>query len=110
VIELLYALPGRVDDLVSHARKPANNPYRATKSGNGYACGHNPWLYARVVDKLRVKTNAKTGVQTVTWMERPVYELADKAAPGGPLVKESVPARPGTIERKATSPLWRVGA
>jgi len=36
--------------------------------------------------------------------------IADEAAPGGPLVKESVPARPGTIERKATSPLWRVGA
>jgi hypothetical protein len=109
IVELLYALQGHVDDLVSYARKPPNNPYQATRSGNGFTCGHNPYLDARLVDKLKVETNAETGVQTITWMERPVHELADKAAPGGPLVKESVPARPGEIERKATSPLWRVG-
>ncbi len=110
IVELLYALLQRVDDLVSYARKPANNPYRATRSGNGFICGHNPWLYARLVDQLKVKTNAETGVQTITWMERPVHDLVDKAAPGGPRVKESVPAHSDKIERKATFPIWRVGA
>src|SRR6266568_5475939 len=102
MIELLYALRGYVDDLVSYARKPASNPYPATRGGNGFTCCHNPYLYARLVDQLKVDTNAQTGVQTITWMERPVHELVDRAAPGGPRVKESVSARPGKMERKAT--------
>ena len=108
IVELLYALhAASVEELAACARKPTNNPYRVTQAGSGFTCGHNPHLYARKVDKLTVATDA-TGVQTISWIERPVYQLV-KQKDGSPRTKKATPARADWIQRKATTRLWRVG-
>ena len=41
-----------------------------TIKGEGHIhCGHNPWLFARLVDELRVETN-DDGVEVLKWKER----------------------------------------
>jgi len=111
IVELLYALQGAsVEELAAYALKPTSNPYRVVNYGSGFICGHNPWLYARRVDKLKLQTAAGTGVQTISWIERPVYRLAKSRKSGAPLVKKVAPARANQIQRTAAKRLWRVGA
>jgi hypothetical protein len=41
-------------------------------------CGHNPWLFARLVDNLIINTNAD-GNETASWTDRySVDEIAEK--------------------------------
>lgn len=110
IVELLYALQGAsVEELAAYARKPTSNPYRAAQDGNGFVCGHNPWLYARLVEKLKVETDTGTGVQTISWIERPRYRLA-KSKIGAPRVEKAAPARADRIQRIGATRLWSVGA
>ena len=47
-------------------------PAEVTKTVNGEAhihCGHNPWLFARLVNDLRVETDIDD-VETLKWKER----------------------------------------
>lgn len=109
IVELLYALQGAsVEELAAYARKPTSNPYRVTTEENGFACGHNPHLYARMVDKLRVETDAGTGVQTISWVERPHHRVVS-SKDRGPRIEVTAPARADQIQRKALTCLWRVG-
>ncbi len=111
IVELLYALRGAsVEELAAYARKPKSNPYRAPQDGTGFVCGHNPWLYARLVDTLKVETDAGTGLQTVSWIERPRYQLAKTRGDGAPRVEKAARARADQIQRKAATRLWRVAA
>jgi hypothetical protein len=49
-----------------------NNPYPARNGVPwGIYCGHNPHLYARIVDGLRVY-ETENGESAITWKERPI--------------------------------------
>jgi len=110
IVELLYALQGAsVEELAEQARKPTSNPYRVMEDVNGFSCGHNPHLYARLVDKLKVERDAETGAQTISWTERPKYRPI-RSGPGAPYADVAIPARPGQqIRRPRPTRLWRVG-
>jgi len=110
IVELLYALQSAsVEELVEHARKPMSNPYRVTDDENGFYCGYNPHLYARMVSKLKVEQNATTGVETISWTERRKYRLV-RSKHGAPRVEVAVADRPDQlIRRPKATRLWRAG-
>ena len=110
IVELLYALQGAsVEELAEQARTPTSNPYRVTEDVNGFSCGHNPHLYARLVDKLKMERDAETGAQTISWTERCKYRPI-WSGPGGPYAEVAIPASPGQqIRRPKPTRLWRVG-
>ena len=110
IVELLYALQGAsVEELAEQARTPTSNPYRVTEDVNGFSCGHNPHLYARLVDKLTVKRDAETGAQTISWTERHKYRPI-RPKDGAPYAEVAIPARPGQqIRRLKPTRLWHVG-
>ncbi len=110
IVELLYALQGAsVEELAAYARKPTSNPYPVTQDGNGFVCGHNPYLYARPVYKVEVATDAGTGVQTISWLERAQYQLVKDRELGAPLTEVAVPAHADQIRRPRATRLWRAG-
>lgn len=77
-VEWLYAnATFDLSEKIAYAKSSANfNPYPArfgelsgaTWAGEIY-CGHNPFLFARIVDDLRVKKSA--GGEEAEWKERP---------------------------------------
>jgi hypothetical protein len=56
-VEFLYAQATcSLAERLAYVRKPTANPYRAQFNGNYHGqiiCGHNPWLYARIVENVR---------------------------------------------------------
>ena len=81
IIELLY-INNRLtlSERLKYAKNRKNNPYPAEfESIKGVpwqgriTCGHNPWLYARIVDNLRIEIDTE-GNETLKWDERPVPE------------------------------------
>ena len=82
MVEMLYATseysPG---EQIRWALKPKENPYSATfafidgvRWRGQIHCGHNPFLYARLVDELRAEPQDDGTEQTV-WVERPRPDL-----------------------------------
>lgn len=77
-VELLYLTENSsLSDRVKWARNKKLNPYPArfgTLDGGPWEgqirCGHNPLLFARLVDDLTVKIDAE-GKEIATWKERP---------------------------------------
>src|SRR6266566_6533081 len=74
VVEALYIAHTYSEAETVAFSRPKKNPYPAQPSDLGgipwwgqITCGHNPYLFARLVDKL--KTDASGAV---TWQERPV--------------------------------------
>ena len=66
-----------VAEKLSYAKNKKDNPYPARYGNIGGVewrgrlfCGHNPFLYARLVDNLRLE-NVK-GKEKLLWEERPV--------------------------------------
>ena len=88
LVEHLYAsYKYDVNDKLGIARKKNTNPYRAQFARFGgidwmgrVTCGHNPFLYARLVDGLRV--DAHDGLR---WKERPVPERLKALDTEGPI-------------------------
>jgi hypothetical protein len=77
-IERLYAdLHYSLEERARIAKTPTSNPYRAEfirlQSGPRFEgrieCGHNPWLYGRLVDDLKVERD-EAGTEHATWAER----------------------------------------
>ena len=75
-VEKTASLPEKL----SYARynRPQAPPYAAefdrlegVRFRGRIQCGHNPWLYARLVDNLRVETDA-TGNEVLSWDEQPL--------------------------------------
>jgi hypothetical protein len=63
--------------MIEIARNRASNPYPpvfdaldGSRGVGRITCGHNPYLYARLVDHLRVETGPD-GLERPSWSERP---------------------------------------
>ena len=82
IVEVLYANSEYTDsEKIRWAIKAKENPYPAEFAGIGGArwqgqihCGHNPYLFARLVDELRVE-NRDDGSEETIWEERPPPKL-----------------------------------
>jgi hypothetical protein len=82
LVELLYIQSGAsLAEKLSWAVDRADNPYPAKfGSLNGVPwqgeieCGHNPWLFARLVDDLWVEAG-EDGKEGARWKERPKPDL-----------------------------------
>jgi len=78
IVELIYVNEQfTLSERIAYAKSKGNNPYPAQfDSIHGVPwtariiCGHNPFLYARLVDDLRVEID-KSGKETLNWKERP---------------------------------------
>jgi hypothetical protein len=77
IVELIYVNTHfSLSERLAYARNKKSSPYLAkydTIHGvpwqGGIVCGHNPWLHARLVDKLTLKID-KNGQEILTWKER----------------------------------------
>lgn len=101
LVEQLYAeRTSTLAERAAYAKRPSNNPYPARKDFNGHIlCGAHPWLYARVVEALKIQTEAGTGVETATWVEPPIY----KSGEYGPVqIRDRLRGR---FERRVTGPV-----
>lgn len=77
IVEFLYSnTTANISELAHYAKKPSNNPYRATNRNGRIYCGHNPFLYARIVTDLKIKINSE-GKESITWMEPPSYDITN---------------------------------
>ena len=76
VAEFLYLrATGGAADLAYYANRRKQLPFPAKTDQNCITCcGHNPWLYARVVSKLRVEATAD-GAEVIRWREPDTYGL-----------------------------------
>ena len=78
-VELLHAtLLYKPSEMIAYTRNKKDNPYPATFGFiNGVPwtgqiiCGHNPYLFARKVDNLRIETD-DSGCEKPVWDERPI--------------------------------------
>src|SRR3990172_10875275 len=83
IVEFLYVKRySTASELAAYAGRKARNPYRAERDfSSGITCGHNPSLHARIVDDLQVSENAETGIETITWIELPIYKPREHGYP-----------------------------
>lgn len=76
VVQMLYAqFTSTLGELARYAADPGSVPYKSTMNPTkaGYyrvACGHNPWLEARLVKELSVRMDEDTLLETVSWKEQ----------------------------------------
>lgn len=80
LVEFLYAKrSATASELAAYAGKAARNPYRINgEFSGGMTCGHHPWLHARMVHDLQVSTDQKSGIETITWTEPPLFKPGKK--------------------------------
>ena len=85
IVELLYANNQyTLSERIAYAKNKKTNPYparfdvinRKPWAGRIY-CGHNPHLYARLVDDLVIKID-ENGDEIPTWKERAIPKLRRK--------------------------------
>jgi hypothetical protein len=80
IVEALYnAAQYTLSEQAGFANRRKFDPYpaeyerfRGARFPGRITCGHNPYLYARLVDKLRII--GKPGEEEVTWNDRPLPE------------------------------------
>lgn len=73
-VHVLYSMEGYSPaEKLGLLKRRSQIPYPADfqETQGRITCGHNPWLYARLVDDLRVSTEA-TAIDGLTWTERPL--------------------------------------
>ena len=101
LVEFHYALvTSNVRELSAYARNRKNNPYPAKIDFNGRVeCGAHPYLFARHVSQLTVRSDGDFGLETISWKEPDVYEPREAGS-----VKVSV-GKIKTIQRRITGPL-----
>jgi len=100
-VERLYALAtSTVAELLTYARKPSSNPYRATEKGGRIVCGHHPWLEARLATDVVVE-QTDDGFEQVSWSEPDRYEVD---VTSGALVKQATGIR-RTVTRRLRGPV-----
>ena len=82
LVQFLYTTESyTVSEQMAFAKDPTQNPYPAQFAqieGHPWAaqihCGHNPFLFARLVDELTVERGAD-GKENGVWKERPRPKL-----------------------------------
>ncbi len=100
-VEFLYIKrTACASDMAAYARRPTSHPYRVEGDFNGrMSCGHNPWLFARLVSDLKVSADPKTGLETITWMEPLVSKPSKQGLPK--VVRKAFAAK---YQRQLTGP------
>lgn len=76
IVELLYHQNALLREKVAWRLLRRKQPYAAefqilegTQWRYDITCGHNPWLHARLVDNLRIETDAEDN-ETAVWTDR----------------------------------------
>lgn len=99
IVEFLYSnTTANISELAHYAKKPSNNPYRAEICNGRIHCGHNPFLFARIVSDLRIEISSD-GKESITWKEPPIYDLINNKVQ---MVREPIP---GGFTRRITGPV-----
>jgi hypothetical protein len=82
LVEFLYATENYTTGELMALAKGGKNPYPAifgTLNGAPWEgqihCGHNPFLFARLVDDLKVERD-EHGMETPLWKERPKLDMS----------------------------------
>ena len=103
LLEWLYVdATSNASSLAEYAKNPRNLPYRAQIDVNGIVrCGGHPCLIADRVTELAVASDPATGLETITWVSSPRFELA---ADGPRKVRDGLPE---SVTRLITGPLSR---
>ena len=84
-VEQLYAIYYYSDqEILALARNKENNPYPAEFNAikgvtwaEQITCGHNPFIFARLVDDLKFETDQE-GNEVLKWDERPPPKLPNE--------------------------------
>ena len=69
IVELLYVnATYSLSERLEYANRKQFNPYPAQFgwTAGEVTCGHNPWLYARIVDQLQIERD-EAGEEKLTW-------------------------------------------
>ena len=99
IVEFLYSnTTANVSELSHYAKKPSNNPYRAEIRSGRIHCGHNPFLYARIVSDLKIEITSDDK-ESISWMEPPLYSIVKGKTKK---VREPIP---GGFTRRITGPV-----
>jgi hypothetical protein len=93
VVELIYAMNSYdLAEQEAHARR-AHTPYPAHLSTRPVTidsrvqhvtfegeivCGHNPWLYGRIVDGLTIRREPESDAERITWRERIFHDVGKR--------------------------------
>jgi hypothetical protein len=86
LVELIYEMATtNAGGLIRCLYRPNNKPYRAERGviingvphGDRITCGHNPWLYARIVSELEFLEDAEQGIEIARWREPPRFKWKD---------------------------------
>jgi len=96
-VEQYYLLAScSAGEIAYFANRPSKLPYRPSRSeiingvphGDRIICGHNPYIYARLVSSLIIKTDNKKGLEVISWREPSQYKWKDKRHSGIALAKK----------------------
>jgi hypothetical protein len=101
-VEFLY-IKGTAcaSDMAAYARRSTSQPYRVEGDFNGrMTCGHNPWLFARLVSNLKVSIDPETRLETIAWIEPRVSKPSNHGFPQ--VARKAFPAQ---STRQLTGPL-----
>lgn len=74
--ELAY-YANRKSKLVYKAQKPVG--IHGVPHGERIFCGHDPWLYGRIVRNLKVRNDRSSDEEIITWQEPITYRWADES-------------------------------
>jgi len=100
-LQYLYSTwTANFSELASYAKLGTHIPYKPTNvSDCRMTCGHNPYLVAEKVTKLRVELDEDTRIETITWLSAPRYGGENKERK---LVR---PPEPCKYIRRTTGPV-----
>lgn len=101
IVELFYtASTSDVGELARNARRPAATPYRATIENYRITCGHNPYLYARLVSDVEVTRDSPEAYELISWTE------PDHLALAGSRVVKTANGNRRSFQRRRDGPAW----
>lgn len=102
IVETLYAVHAyHPTELAWWSKQPGKNPYKAWWDNGYWWCGHNPSLCAVKVHSLVVDKDPNTGLETIRWVEPPLYRLNRDTGN----VEQVRGDRPDFVTRTITGPL-----
>ena len=102
IVECLYAIHAySPSEIALWTKRPQQNPYKAQWHNGFCVCGHNPFLQAAYVHGLVIEKNLESGLETITWVYPPLYQLSKVTG----LPEQVRGDLPGSTTRTITGPL-----
>lgn len=79
LVEFLYNFKtSNLGELAAYTKNRKNIPYKAEVDFNGrIICGSHPFLYARLVQNIKVSVDLNSDIETISWETFPTYKPAD---------------------------------